>query len=59
MKNRVSCKKPYLRENKDKRRGDWREKRERRNMIGYQFILKKLSIGDVVSMSSIYMTWQI
>ena len=59
MKNRVSCKEPCLRENKDKRRGDWREKREKRNMIGYQFILKKLSIEDVISMNSIYMIWQV
>ena len=28
-------------------------------MIGQQFILKKLSLGDIVSMSSVYMTWQL
>ena len=28
-KNQVSCKKPYLRENEDKRRKDWKEKREK------------------------------
>ena len=28
-------------------------------MIGYQFILKKLSIEGIVSMSSVYMTWQV
>ena len=30
MKKRVSCKKSCLHENQDKRRGDWREKRERK-----------------------------
>ena len=34
LRNQVSCKKPCLRENQDKRSGDWREKRERRYMIG-------------------------
>ena len=34
-------------------------RKKRRNMIGYQFILKKPSIGDVVSMSSVYMIWQV
>ena len=44
-------KKTCLRENQDKRRGDWREKREKRNMIGYQFILKILSIKPVPTYS--------
>ena len=30
-----------------------------RDMIGQQFLLKKLSIENVVSMSSVYMTWQV
>ena len=30
-----------------------------RDMIGQQFLLKKLSVGNVISMSSVYMTWQI
>ena len=64
MRREKNMKKPdlmqeSLRENQNKRRGDWREKRERRKMIGQQFILKKPSIGDVVSISSVYMTWQV
>ena len=46
-------KKSYLHETKIKKRGwegekiyDWKE-----------FILKKLFFGDVVTMSSVYMTW--
>ena len=35
-----------LRENQYKRREDWKKKRKRRDMIGYQFILKKPFIKD-------------
>ena len=49
-RNRISCKKLCLRENQDQKREDWRGIRDRRHMIGYQFILKKLFIGDIVSM---------
>lgn len=46
--------KQCLRENKDKRRKDMEKRRERRDMIGQQYILKKLCIESVVSMCSIY-----
>ena len=48
-------KKLYLCENQNKIRQDWREKREKRYMIGLQFILKKSSIENVMFMSSVYM----
>ena len=58
-KNQISCKKPCVYENQDKKREDWRGIGERRYIIGYQFILKKLSIGGIVSINSVYMTCQV
>jgi len=33
-KNQISCKKPCIRENQDKKKGVWRGIRDRRDMIG-------------------------
>ena len=40
---------------RQKKEKEWRKKIERRDMVGYQFILKKPSIGDIVCSTTTFL----
>ena len=52
-KKTISARKPKSNEQKIG------ERKEKRDIIGQQFIMKKSYIGDVVSICNVYMTWQV